>query len=940
MIVAVLLTGLVLSAGPLLFDRLAQDALQDAIASPPPQLRNIDASMMAITGASSDNDPFRNVRLRGERFREAELPPSVQQIIESDTWVIDSPRFLISAIPAEGVDPVFPSFIRLRYQEDIADHVSLEEGRMPAPAEPVLVELGEDCPLTGDEEDPEALDCAEVRVPVFEVAVTRETLDYLPVDVGGEMLLTPDSCRVRRCGGPGSAIVDDDAYFAIPSFSLQYRIVVRIAGLLGIDDADAEYWYGDPRLHRPRIVSNADFTVVYGTGLMAPEVYRAVQRQTGRAQWSHTWRYFVDPERIVEDEVEQLTADLSTLLGEFPPSSFFDTGHMEVRTKLPDLLEEYVDQREVAVAMLSMSVTGVLAIAVGLILTLASLVTERQRRGLVLLRSRGASRIQLVAWRGWQGLMITAPPALLAHYLAMALVPGPEVAPARLGVGLVAVATVFIVVASGSVSFGDLGALERTPGLPRRASSRRLVFDGFVVALAVGAVVVVRRRGSVGTGGESFDALVAAAPVLLALAVGLLTLRLYPFPIRLLAWVGSRLRGSVVFVGFRRVLQQPAVARLPLVVMLLSVAMAVFSWIVRDSITDVQREATWQETGAPYRLNEPNPANALVGSPDLSRLESVEATAVGFLTPDARTYGEIGSAPATVHALFVDAPGLAAVNAGTPADPRFPTFMTEVDHAGTLDDPIPVIASKRWSAVAPAAGDVFGVTLGRGVVFLEVAEVRETFPGMPADRPFVVGSADALERSNPLMVARPTVMYVRADPDALEELEATVRRTTPTTVVSSQAASLSGIRDAPFSRGIDRGLLLTSWLATAFGAVTAASSLALGSARRRRDFAYLRAQGLDRRQAAWLTVIEHAPAISAAAALGALLGVGIGFVLGPAINLKAFSGGGGDVGFVIDAGAIALMGLALAMALAATAGIFAWIRREADLGGLLRIGDE
>lgn len=938
--VAVLVSGLFLSATPLLFNRLADEALLDAVTKPEPQLRNISASLSSRVGAAARDEPFAGVQRRGELFREDQMPELVQEIIEEEAWVTDSPRFFVKAMPDGGRTPRFPTFIRMRYQQEIDQHVSLIGGAMPSPHDPVLVELGHDCPLTGNEDDSEDLDCAEVALSVFEVAITQETLDYFPVGIGGMMLLTPDSCAVRRCGGVGVARSDDTAYFGIPAEDLQYAVVLRISGLIEIEEQAGVYWYGDPRLHRPRVVSNADFTFVYATGLMMPADYGTLLRKTRPAPWNYEWRYFVAAERIRQGNIDRLAADLTTLQNEFPPFGRFGDSHMGLNTKLPRIIDDYVGQRDLTLRMMSTSIVGLFVVAVAVIFALSALISERQRDGLILLRNRGSSRVQLMVSRTIQGLILTAPFAGLALYLATTLVPGTSSASARLTIGLVAAATVLIVLASRSAIFRDLGSLQRPHYLIARASARRLVFETLFIVVAIGAIVILRRRGSVGVDEERLDLLQAIAPVLLGLAVGLITLRLYPYPIRFFAWLGSKSRGLVTFVGFQRVVQQPSAARLPLIVMLIAVSLAGFSSVVRFSINEGQSDSTWHETGAAYRFAALNPADPLTDSLDLSEIESVEAQAWGVRFPDAFSRGETGTA--MVDLLFLEGVDYATVNAGTPADPHLPTFMTiPPDHdSGTEGNPIPVIASHSRDGRPASDGDVLTVNLGRLTVFFVVREVRETFPGMPLDRAFVVADLRPFEALSRPETVRPTVIYVRAEPAALDELEEAASSQTLATILTSQAALLTEIRNEPFVIGVDRGLQMSFWLATIFAVVTAVSSLALLSSTRRRDFGYLRTQGLTSRQAVWLTVIEQTPAIVVAAVIGSLLGVGIAFVLEPVISFTAFSGGELEAGVIIDPPAIALLTLGLIIVLTLVTGIFGYVNRETDLGDLLRMGDE
>jgi hypothetical protein len=158
--------------------------------------------------------------------------------------------------------------------------------------------------------------------------------------------------------------------------------------------------------------------------------------------------------------------------------------------------------------------------------------------------------------------------------------------------------------------------------------------------------------------------------------------------------------------------------------MLIAVSLAGFSSVVRFSISEGQIDSTWHETGAAYRFAALNPADPLTGSLDLSEIESVEAQAWGVRFPDAFSRGETGTA--MVDLLFLEGVDYATVNAGTPADPHLPTFMTiPPDHdSGTEDNPIPVIASHSRDGMPASHGDVLTVNLGRLTVFLVVREVR------------------------------------------------------------------------------------------------------------------------------------------------------------------------------------------------------------------------
>jgi len=930
-VAAVFLCGLFLTATPLLFKKLADEALLEAVTEPEPQLRNISVSLSSRTGASALDDPFRRIRRRGEAFRDVQMPESVSAVIQDQTWVADSPRFIVDGMPGSNVRPRFSGSrfagtqIRLRYQEGVEDHVSIVGGALPQPHEPVVVELGHDCLDTDIDEDSEEFDCADVDVEVFEVAVTAETLDFLPVQVGGMLLLTPD--------------VGDAAYFGIPREDLEYAIALRISGLIEIDEPEDDYWYNDPRLFEPRLRSNADFTFVFATGLMSAVDYGRVLSQTGLAHWNYQWRYFVDAPQLRDDTVDQLTAALTNLQAEYPSSSFAGESSFTVNTKLPTFVAEFRERRDTTLAMMSTSIAGLFIVTVSLILMLSALASERQRAGLVLLRNRGASRLQMGTTRVLQGLILSLPTALLAFLVTDSLISASSRTPGRLTGGLVAASTGVFVLAAAPVIFRKLGMLQERRGSAVSVSEHRLVWELLAAVVAVGSVVVVRRRGVVGLAGREPDLLLALTPVLLALAVGLLVLRVYPHLIRFLAYLGSRRRGLTAFVGFRRVLQQPAAARLPMLVMLIAVAVATFANLTRVSINEAQVEASWRETGAAYRVSEVDPGNALTGLPNLTAVDSYEAEASGVRFPDSPTVvGQVG--PPLIDVLFIEPDNYSAVTRGTPADPHFPTFMTDSPRTGSENDPILAMASTSWDGAAPSVGEVFGIILGGTVVHLEVGEVQPAFAAMRDDGPAMVvdiGHLDALVRS---IFTRPTVIYVRAAASAGEDLATVVSDQTFGAVLTDQASLFREIHDEKFTSGVDRSLTMTFWLAMLLAAVAAVSSLALASAARRRDLGFLRTQGLSASQSGWLTVIELLPAIVVASVAGALTGVGMALVLEPAITLAAFTSGTVDPGFTTDPVPVALVTAGVVAGLSLVGGIFGYVRRREDLGGLLRVGGE
>jgi putative ABC transport system permease protein len=114
-------------------------------------------------------------------------------------------------------------------------------------------------------------------------------------------------------------------------------------------------------------------------------------------------------------------------------------------------------------------------------------------------------------------------------------------------------------------------------------------------------------------------------------------------------------------------------------------------------------------------------------------------------------------------------------------------------------------------------------------------------------------------------------LRLRPDADA-ERVRSALERSLPPGVVVSQAASLSG-RAAEITRAYRVNLDALSMVALATGAFLVFSTLALQAARRRQEFALLRALGVTRRELAGLLAFEGALIGGAGAGIGTALGL-------------------------------------------------------------------
>lgn len=909
----VLLTAFAAVALPRFLNQVSDDALRAAVSDAAPINRNISIEI-GDRIEPVPGDTFAGVEAEGERLRQ-EFTQPIQDIIGEQRYVLDSPSFTVANMPGEPPS-AFPRFLRLRYQEDIEERMTLREGQLPQRAEPIEVSLSDEEP---------------VSLPVFELAVTAETAARMEVGVGSLLVLTPQR--------------EDTLNQGISLSELDYNLIARISGIIDLSDPDEEYWFGDQRLHEPVLVETPDVVEIYAMGLLAPDAYAAWLEETVPSRWNYGWRYFVEPERMDAGEIDTITSELQALEVQFGAAGLVSVDEPRLRTGLVRIARQYESQRQLTLSMLSLAVAALGAIALAVTALLGALIAAGRRDATLLSRSRGASAGQLGWAQAIESLIVFVPAALLGLALATLIVAGRAPASvALIAVGVAVVAAAIVVLLALPLIRGDLGRLLGGTRPSERPGRHRIVIESVVVLMAIGGLVLFRRRGleagSLSNPDQGFDPFLTATPVLLALAIGIVLLRLYPLPVRLAAWLGSLRRGAVLFVGFRRIIQQPLAARLPLVVMLVATGIAVFSAVMLYSITTGQQRSTWHEVGADFRLEAAREGGILTSFVDVSGVESIEVTADGALLQarllDAGVRGNF-------TLLALDIAEYQQIVAGTPADPEFPESMLvdqNVQNIGTPGNPIPALISSRWTAGArPEIGDTVEIQVLRQRFTIVVRGVRDNFPSLPVGVQFVVLPRDSVEAADPAIDTRGTYRYIKAPADAEADIKAALRERSPSTRVISRPDLLDRLANAPLVDGVENGFRVTVVLATLYAVLAALAGIALTSRDRARDLGYLRTLGLTTGQATVLTVIEQLPPAVLATLAGVGLGVGLVWLVEPGLDLSTFAGSTLPTEVLADPLLLTVVAGAELLAVLGAIAVYSYLTRRMNLGNVLRLGD-
>jgi hypothetical protein len=908
--VVALLAAILLAGGARLLHRVSGEDLRQATSGGQPEQRSVRLEIEDRIGPGPSDDPLDVVQGRGRRFVEEEVPPELARVLGPSQLVIDSPPFRVGSFPDQDDGPFTLSF-SFRHQQGIEDHLTLVEGSLPTDRDPVTLLLGPDCPddplaVAGFEFRPDR-DCRAVDVPVHQVAVTARTADDLLVGVGQRVFLRPD-------------LADSHWDFVFGDL-LRERLVLEISGIVELTDPEDPFWYGDPSLHRARITETADFRIVDGAGIIAPDRYRDLFRDIAGVHFDYTWRYPVEPDGIGPDEARTLLAELDKL----------STPDGRIVTLLPDVLRGHLAQRALTVALLSTAFAGVVVVAGAAVWVLTSLAVRRQEHTWRLVLERGIARNRLAAIGLVHGLAVAGPAVLGGLAAAWLLVPdsplGPDVtALGVLGLGVVgaSVGAIATAVASragpgGRVVVDDGGGI---------GSARRAVRDGLLVTLAAGAAILVARR----SGGTTLDAagdldlLLTLAPAVLGAGVAVLTLRLAGPLFRGLAAAGGRARGIVAFLGLRRLDATGRAARSSMVVVLLTTGLAGFSSAVRASVAEGQQAQAWQLVGADVEVRStaaPGTALAPAVVEGAARLGTVAAQGAEFpAAPRGPVDGDDGRptdrAPVDVVAIEGEPLGRLLGSAPVEASVRPALAVLATGPAPGRDGVLVAVGAGTWPGGTPEVGDRWRVRLDGRPVDVVVGAVVDRFPGLDPQRPTLLVDLDRLREVRPAPLA-PTVIWIggaagyptgddgstgdseSADDDGSTgdvagEASSEVPDGLEGATIRWRADVLAAATGGPLTSWVTRGLRVLTWFAIVVALVAAVAGLGITGPARRRDLGLLTTLGVRDRQATAITAIEQLAPVAVAAGAGAGLAVCLVLLVGPALDPAAFVGGTGPTG--------------------------------------------
>jgi putative ABC transport system permease protein len=687
---------------------------------------------------------------------------------------------------------------------------------------------------------------------------------------------------------PGSRVV-----LSVPAGPVR----ILITAIVRIREPDSAFWAKDVTVGVPsRNTGRGTCDCWVGSIFADPDQFVAVQNSLGSSSIDIQWVYPLAVGGLGADGTQALLDDLNRagavplgLTGVFAPA----VSTTAVTTPLVPVLSAFLVTQAAVQTVLLLLFVSLIVVGAAVILLAAGMIAVRRADDLGLLRSRGASVRQVAALMLRSTAIVAVLAALAGAGLAVAVAGAPD-ASSALGVSLACITLVTALAGPPLIAAwqhrrprsGPAGSSRVYPGREdrprsRSAGLRRLVAEVTAMAASVAGLVILHDQGVPAGGGVNLY--LAATPVLVAIPVVLIVLRLYPLAVRGLLRLSSRRAGATGFVALAGAARSSLTGALPAFALVLALSLAAFAGMVNQAINRGEVAASWQSTGADVAISAtsapvtPAAEKAIAAVPGVRHLTATWNTT--WTTP--------GDLPVTLVA--VDPASYAALVASTPF-PAVPLAKlgTGYGSAVTSTQTVPVLASPAAAASLGGTTAQLSPPVAIGPIRVRVAGTVASIPGHPPGSAFLVMPIRRLP--GPRGVPAVNQIFITGSGISTAAMSAVVLRQLPGASTAFRSVQLATLAGSPLQHGADLILPLTTVTAAGFGLFILMLGVALGTSDRALTLARLTVMGHER--ATRLVLLEALPAVAVAVGAGAACALALPPLVGSALDLSVFTGPG------------------------------------------------
>jgi putative ABC transport system permease protein len=759
-----------------------------------------------------------------------------------------------------------PVRLEVTERQPVDQHLRLVTGHLPAAPAPA-VPLGQ--PALGN--GGRYVLGGPLYTPLIPVAVTKATAAAFGLRVGSKL----------RVPGAG------------PLVSLT-TITLQVTGIVEPVAPESSFWTADETPVAPSLQGQHDPNQLpyWVGGVITSDGAAEALQQDFSAGLALQWGLPLDLGSITGQQAQPLSNALTSLTTQTPALTG-DVGPVAsaLSTSAPLLttLAAYLATAQSVDALLWLLYVSLTVTGLAVLLLAARMVALRRSAELGVIRARGASLWQVGLASGRDAAAVCIPAAAVAAGLAVLAVRGPGSADFGSAGGWwpsVVILAVAICGPAAIAAWQHRLPRHRGTGRHQPRGRVRLVAEVTLIAAAVAGIVVFRQQGT--TAGAGVNFYTSAAPVLVAVPVVIVVLRIYPLVLRGLLRASARSSGAPAFLGLARAARTTLTPALPAFALVLALTVAAFAGMVRDAVTNGDAAASWKAAGADVTISaQPAAPNFSVPPSAVSAIDAVPGVThaagewpANWVAANGSQVTVLAVNPASYAALVAAAQGFPAVRPGLLSVPRTPGAAQPV-----LASPLAAAALGHGPiAIGTAAAAVREVTV-------RVAGTISATPGWPAGGAFLIMPLAALTSSATPPAAIPITELQLTGPNIDRvALESAMRHDLPADWAAIfRTDVLAGLTSAPLQHGTFLLFTLSVALAGILGLAVMFLELALSAADREATLARLATMGLGEGQRARVVALEVLPAIIAAAVAAWACALVLPRVVAPAINLSVFN---------------------------------------------------
>jgi putative ABC transport system permease protein len=688
--------------------------------------------------------------------------------------------------------------------------------------------------------------------------------------------------------------------------------VLRVTGIIAPIAPSAPFWTIDPVVIAPVLVEPTQGEPYWqGGAFVSAGQVAGLQIRIDASNIQLTWMFPLALDHLTAAQGTRLATTLPAALSSGGQIIFKsgNVSNVSLTSGALTLADQFAAQESAVSNVLTLMAVSLAVVGAAIVLLIAWLMAEKRREEFAVLRARGASRRQLAVAAISGSAVAALPGAAAGIAVAIVVTPGAD---APLGWWLAAL-TVLValagpVVITVRVHRGYAATVRPDRPAGRLSTARRLVAEVGLALGSVGGLIVLRQQGLGPHGGDLYA---SAAPILAAVPVAIIMLRLYPVLVRPLLRLAARRAGVTAFLGLARAARVSATAVLPAFAMVLALSLVSFAGMVRGAVASGEVAQSWQDVGADAVISLPGP----ISTAQEHTIASVPG--VRRSVPVAITTSSLGPG-AALSVVFVNPAQYAALLGATPFGHLPASFTHWRQGAGRGGQaPVPALVSPGLTT------QFLHKTVGLVLQIGQRLRVQGVAAGPAMSEASAIAGAETggyiiVPRSaaGPFVPAPSTMLVAGGSLDGRALTAAVAKWHVAGAIVVLRSHLLAALQNAPLQRDAYTELAVGGGAAAIGCMLVLLLTLMLSGQSRQMTLARASTMGMSATQGRWLALIEALPQIIAVLLGGLVSALALVQLVGPTLGLSVFTGSAASVSVRIEpawlAGtAIALLVLAL-----------------------------